>query len=195
MKMVLQYAACGVFFMVTMWILAGSHVEAETTTQPASVLDHVVKNIDGEDYDLAQLKGKVVLIVNVASKCGFTKQYAGLENLYKTYRDKGFVVVGFPANDFNQEPGSNQQIKEFCTSRFDVTFPMMAKVSVKGEQKHPVYRFLTEEPTAGAFAGEIKWNFNKFLIGRDGKIRARYDSKVSPEDEQLLKDVEKALAD
>lgn len=195
MKMAFQYAACGVFFMVTMWILAASHVGAEPTTQPASVLDHVVKNIDGEDYDLSQLKGKVVLIVNVASKCGFTKQYAGLENLYKTYRDKGFVVVGFPANDFNQEPGSNQQIKEFCTSRFDVTFPMMAKVSVKGEQKHPVYRFLTEEPTAGAFAGEIKWNFNKFLIGRDGNILARYDSKVSPEDEQLLKDVEKALAD
>lgn len=194
MRRVLGYTAYGVFLGV-LGALTISRVLAEPTTQPTSVLDYVVKDIDQQDYDLSQLKGKVVLIVNVASKCGFTKQYSGLENLYKTYRDKGFVVIGFPANDFNQEPGSNQQIKEFCKSRFDVTFPMMSKISVKGPEKHPVYRFLTEEPTAGKFAGEIKWNFNKFLIGRDGKIIARYDSKVGPEDQQLLQDVEKALGE
>lgn len=195
MKAILETSAC-IWMAVTaiVWTPFGQKVLAEPTTQPSSVLDYVVKDIDDQDYDLSQLKGKVVLIVNVASQCGFTKQYAGLENLYKTYREKGFVVIGFPANDFNQEPGSNQQIKEFCTSRFEVTFPMMAKISVKGPDKHPVYRFLTEKPTAGAFSGEIKWNFNKFLIGRDGKILARYDSKVSPDDEQLVRDVEKALA-
>lgn len=194
MKIAFWSAGCGMLFLVT-GILMGNRVNAEPTTQPVSALDYVVRDIDEQDYDLSQLKGQVVLIVNVASRCGFTKQYSGLENLYKTYRDKGFVVIGFPTNDFNQEPGSNQQIKEFCTSRFNVTFPMMAKISVKGEKKHPVYRFLTEEPTAGKFAGEIKWNFNKFLIGRDGKVLARYDSKVGPEDEQLLRDLEKALAE
>ncbi|GIW75185.1 MAG: glutathione peroxidase [Phycisphaerae bacterium] len=194
MKTAFWSAGCGMLFLVT-GILMGSRVNAEPTTQPVSALDYVVRDIDEQDYDLSRLKGQVVLIVNVASRCGFTKQYSGLENLYKTYRDKGFVVIGFPADDFNQEPGSNQQIKEFCTSRFNVTFPMMAKISVKGEKKHPVYRFLTEEPTAGKFAGEIKWNFNKFLIGRDGKVLARYDSKVGPEDQQLLRDLEKALAE
>lgn len=167
---------------------------AAPTTQPSSVLDHVVKDIDDKDYDLAQHKGKVVLIVNVASKCGFTKQYEGLEKLYEKYKDKGLVVIGFPANNFGgQEPGENAQIKEFCQSKFSVTFPMMGKISVKGDDKAPVYKFLTEKETAGEFAGDIKWNFNKFLIGRDGKIAHRYDSKVTPESEQMEKDVEAAL--
>ncbi len=167
---------------------------SEPTTMPTSVLDNVVKDIDEKDHDLAQYKGKVVLIVNVASKCGFTKQYAGLEKLYEKYKDKGLVVIGFPANDFGkQEPGSNAEIKEFCTSKFEVSFPMMAKISVKGEDKHAVYKFLTEKETAGDFAGEIKWNFNKFLIGRDGKIVSRYDSKVAPESEQLTEAIEAAL--
>jgi glutathione peroxidase len=168
--------------------------QSEPATMPPSVLDNVVKDIDDKDHDLSQYKGKVVLIVNVASKCGFTKQYAGLEKLYESHKEKGLVVLGFPANNFGgQEPGSNEQIKEFCSTKFDVSFPMMAKISVKGEDKHAVYKFLTEKETAGDFAGEIKWNFNKFLIGRDGKIVARYDSKVAPESEQLIKDIDKAL--
>jgi glutathione peroxidase len=167
---------------------------AESADMPTSVLNNVVKDIDDKDHDLSQYKGKVVLIVNVASKCGFTKQYAGLEKLYQAHKDKGLVVIGFPANNFGgQEPGSNEEIKEFCSAKFDVTFPMMAKISVKGDDKHPVYKFLTEKETAGEHAGEIKWNFNKFLIGRDGKIIARYDSKVAPESEQMTKAIEAAL--
>lgn len=175
--------------------LLASFAHSEETPMPPSVLDQVVKDIDDKDHDLSQYKGKAVLIVNVASKCGFTKQYAGLEKLYEQYKDKGLVVIGFPANNFGgQEPGSNEEIKEFCSTKFDVSFPMMAKISVKGDDKAPVYKFLTEKETAGDFAGEIKWNFNKFLIGRDGKIVARYDSKVAPQSEQLTKDVEAALA-
>ncbi len=175
-------------------VLTTSTLFSEPTTMPSSVLDYTVKDIDGNDYDLAQLKGKVVLIVNVASKCGFTKQYAGLQKLYETYKDRGLVVVGFPANNFNgQEPGSSEQIKQFCTNTFNVTFPLMEKVSVKGDDKAPVYQFLTGKDTAGKFAGDIKWNFNKFLIGRDGAIANRYDSKVTPEDETLVKEIEAAL--
>ncbi len=167
---------------------------AEPTTMPTTALDHVVKDIEDKDHDLSQYKGKVVLIVNVASKCGFTKQYAGLEKLYENYKDKGLVVIGFPANNFGgQEPGSNEQIQEFCSSKFNVTFPMMSKVSVKGDDKAPLFKYLTEKPTAGDLAGEIKWNFNKFLIGKDGKIVARYESKVAPEDKKLIGEIEAAL--
>ncbi len=163
--------------------------------QPASPLDFKVKDIDGKDVDLSRYKGKVVLIVNVASKCGFTKQYTGLESVYKKYADKGFVIIGFPANDFGkQEPGSNGDIKTFCTSKFDVTFPMMAKISTKGEEKAPIYKFLTEKPTAGDFAGEIEWNFTKFLLDRNGNLIARWPSPVKPEDEQVSTLIEKALA-
>jgi len=171
-----------------------STLTAGPTTMPTSALDHTVKDIDGNDYDLSKLKGKVVLIVNVASKCGFTKQYAGLEKLYETHKDKGLVVLGFPANNFGgQEPGSAEQIKEFCSTKFNVTFPLMEKISVKGEGIAPLYQFLTGKETAGKFAGDIKWNFNKFLIGRDGAIANRYDSKVTPEDPALVKEVETAL--
>ena len=163
------------------------------TTQPSGPLDFTVTNIDGQPTDLSQYKGKVVLIVNVASKCGFTPQYAGLEALYKKYQDQGFVILGFPANNFkSQEPGTNAEIKQFCTGKYNVTFPMMAKISVKGDGKAPLYQYLTEAPTA-KFPGDITWNFNKFLVGRDGQVIARYTSKVKPTDDEIDGAVQKAL--
>lgn len=167
-----------------------------TMAAPAngSPLDFVVKDIDGKSQNLAEYKGKVVMIVNVASRCGFTPQYQQLEAVYKTYADRGFVILGFPANNFKgQEPGTDEQIKQFCTSKYDVTFPMMSKVSVVGDDKSPLYKFLTEKPTAGDFAGEIGWNFNKFLIDRNGNIVARYNSKTRPDDAQVTGEIEKAL--
>ena len=157
-------------------------------------LDFVVKDIDGKDQNLADYKGKVVMIVNVASKCGFTPQYQQLEAVYKKYADRGFVILGFPANNFKgQEPGTDEQIKQFCTSKYDVTFPMMSKVSVVGDDQSPVYKFLTEKPTAGDFAGPIGWNFNKFLIDRNGNIIARFNSKTRPDDATVTEEIEKAL--
>jgi glutathione peroxidase len=159
-----------------------------------SPLNFVVKDIDGKDQDLSQYKGKVIMIVNVASRCGFTPQYEQLEAVYKKYADRGLVILGFPANNFKgQEPGSDEQIKQFCTSKYDVTFPMMSKVSVAGEDKAPVYKFLTEKPTAGDFAGEIGWNFNKFLIDRNGNVIARYNSRTKPDDAKVTGEIEKAL--
>jgi glutathione peroxidase len=167
---------------------------AASTTQPASPLDFSVKDIDGKEVNLANYKGKVVLIVNVASKCGFTPQYTGLEALYTKYKDQGFVIVGFPANNFKgQEPGTNEEIKQFCSNKYNVTFPIMSKISVKGDDKAPVYKFLTEPATAGDFAGDITWNFNKFLIDRNGNIMARFASPTKPDDAKLVGAVEKAL--
>jgi glutathione peroxidase len=168
---------------------------AKADAKPASPLDFVVKDIDGKEYELAQLKGKVVMIVNVASKCGLTPQYEGLEKLYQTYKDKGFVIVGFPANNFNgQEPGSNEQIKEFCSTKYNVTFPMMSKISVKGDDKDALYKFLTEEATAGQFNGEIGWNFTKFVVDRDGNVCARFASKTKPGAPEVSAAIEKGLA-
>jgi glutathione peroxidase len=168
---------------------------AKADAAPASPLDFTVKDIDGKETKLADFKGKVVLMVNVASKCGYTPQYEGLEKLYEKYKDQGFVIIGFPANNFkNQEPGSDEQIKQFCTSKYNVTFPMMSKISVKGDDKHEVYKFLTEQKTAGDFAGEITWNFNKFLIDRNGAIMARFETKTTPQDAGVSGAIEKALA-
>ncbi|HET6246146.1 MAG TPA: glutathione peroxidase [Tepidisphaeraceae bacterium] len=162
--------------------------------QPASALDFKVQNIEGKDADLSQYKGKVVMIVNVASKCGYTPQYKALEALYKKYADQGFVILGFPANDFlKQEPGSNAEIQKFCTAKYGVTFPMMAKISTLAPEKAPIYKFLTEAPTAGDFAGDIAWNFNKFLVDRNGNVIARYGSPVKPDDKQVTDELEKAL--
>ena len=146
------------------------------------------------DKSLAPYKGKVLVIVNVASKCGYTPQYKGLEALYRKYKDKGLVVVGFPSNDFKeQEPASEEQILEFCKSTYDVTFPLFAKVKVKGADKAPLYKYLTEGSHAGK--AEVGWNFNKWLIGRNGTVIAHYDSKVKPDDAAFTESVEKALAE
>lgn len=160
-----------------------------------TVYDFTLNSIEGQTTPLASFKGKVVLLVNVASRCGFTPQYAGLEALYEKYKDRGFVIVGIPANNFGaQEPGSNQEIKTFCTSKYHVTFPMMAKVSVKGTDITPLYAFLTDKAANPKTGGEIGWNFTKFLIGPDGKVIARFDSEVEPDSKDLTSAIEKALA-
>jgi glutathione peroxidase len=151
------------------------------------------KTIAGEETSLADFKGKVVLIVNTASKCGLTGQYAGLEKLYDTYKDQGFVILGFPCNDFmGQEPGTHEEIVQFCQTKFDVSFPLMAKIHVKGKNQHPLYTALTGPQ--GAFPGKVKWNFGKFLIAHDGTPLARFEPRDKPESPELVKSIEKALA-
>ena len=163
--------------------------EAAKPASSASPLDYTVKDIDGNDYNLAQLKGKTVLLINVASKCGNTPQYAGLEKLYQAKKDAGLVIVGFPANNFkSQEPGSDAEIKQFCTSKYNVTFPMMSKISVKGDDIHPLYKQLTDAK------GPVTWNFDKFLIGRDGQLIEHFNAKTKPDDAKLTDAIEKALA-
>jgi glutathione peroxidase len=156
--------------------------------QTVEYLDIPFKTIAGNDSTLAAFKGKVVLIVNVASKCGFTPQYKDLEALFERYKARGLVVVGFPANNFGaQEPGTNEEILKFCTSNYGVTFPMTAKVSVKGVDKHPLFKFLTEQ---SSLPGEIRWNFSKFLLDKDGHLVARFPSEVKPLDPKLTGRIE-----
>ncbi len=167
----------------------------EEAKKVPAVLSFKMKSLEGREVDLARYQGKVVLMVNTASKCGFTPQYKALEALHKKYAQKGLAVLGFPANDFGaQEPGTDAQIKEFCQKNYGVDFDMFSKVVVKGEGKCPLYKFLTEEKTDPKFAGEVKWNFEKFLIGRDGRIVARFASKVAPDSEELTRAVEAELA-
>lgn len=175
-------------FMVT------SVVAAEDSAAAKSVYDFTVKDIDGKDVSLASFKGKVLLIVNVASKCGLTEgSYAGMKELYGKYKDKGLVVLAFPANNFGgQEPGDNPQIKEFCAAK-GAEFPVMAKVSVKGEDQCPLYQYLTKHPDA-KIAGDVQWNFQKYLVGRDGKVIAKFSPKVKPTDAEVVDAVDKALA-
>jgi len=163
-------------------------------TAATSIYEFTLPLIDGQPVALEQFKGKVGLIVNVASRCGFTPQYAGLEALYERYKSRGFVILGFPANNFLwQEPGTNAEIKTFCSTKYHVTFPMFAKISVRGSEKAPLYQFLTDKRSNPATGGEIGWNFTKFLIGRDGKVLARFGPAVSPDAPQLISDVERAL--
>jgi glutathione peroxidase len=158
-----------------------------------SIYDIPVKDIDGKPTSLKTYEGKVLLIVNVASKCGYTPQYTGLEALYEKYKDKGLLVLGFPCNQFGgQEPGTNEQIKQFCSSKYEVTFPLFDKIEVNGPNRNQLYTMLAGE--GSPFPGNIKWNFNKFLIGHDGKILKRFDSKVKPESEEMTQAVEAALA-
>lgn len=152
-----------------------------------------LKDIDGKDTSLKAYAGKVLLVVNVASKCGNTPQYKGLEAFYNKYKDQGLVVLGFPCNDFgSQEPGTNTEIKNFCTSKYDVTFPMFDKLHVKGAEQHPLYTELSGKTSP--FPGDVKWNFGKFLVGRDGKIIARFEPKTTVETPEVQGAVEKALA-
>ncbi len=161
-----------------------------------TIYDFTLNSIDGQPTPLSSFKGKVVLLVNVASRCGYTPQYTALESIYEKYESRGFVIVGIPANNFGgQEPGSNQEIKTFCTAKYHVTFPMMAKVSVKGDDITPLYQFLTDKSANPNTGGEIGWNFTKFLVGPDGRVIARFDSKVEPDSPQVTSAIEKALAD
>jgi glutathione peroxidase len=159
-----------------------------------SIYNFTMSSIDGQQVSLDSYKGKVVLLVNVASKCGFTPQYAGLEALYEKYKDRGFVIVGVPANNFaQQEPGTNAEIKAFCSRKYNVSFPMMSKVSVKGDDETPLYRFLTDASTDPQFAGDIKWNFTKFLFDRSGKPVARFEPATTPDSPQVTAAIEAAL--
>lgn len=174
----------------------GTDSPAPTATLTAQVTqmsfhDFTMSTIDGQPKALSDYKGKVLLVVNTASQCGYTPQYAGLVRLHEKLKDKGFSVLGFPSNDFGaQEPGSDQEIAQFCDAKFHVSFPMFSKSVVKGSGKTPLYAFLTQ----AAQPGEVKWNFEKFLIGKDGKVAGRYPSSVDPEDAKLLADIESALA-
>ncbi|MDD2229016.1 MAG: glutathione peroxidase [Candidatus Cloacimonetes bacterium] len=156
--------------------------------------DFQMKSLNGKDVKLEDYKGKVLLIVNTASKCGFTKQYADLQALYEKYEGEGLVVLGFPANNFlNQEPGDNAAIAQFCSLNYGVSFPMFEKISVKGKSIHPLYKYLTDKKTNPAYGGKISWNFNKFLISRKGEIINRFSTQTSPMGEEVLAAIEKAL--
>ena len=158
----------------------------------SSVYEFTMNSIDGKPMPLESFKGKVMLIVNVASKCGFTPQYKELEAVYEKYQDKGLVIVGFPANNFMaQEPGTNEEIKTFCSRTYNVKFPLYSKISVKGDDKAPLYQFLTD-PSAKT-GGEIKWNFTKFLVDRNGKVIARFESPVKPDSPEVITAIEAAL--
>jgi len=162
--------------------------------QEKSIYGFTMKSIDGQPVSLKSYQGKVVLLVNVASKCGFTPQYAGLEALYEKYKDQGFVIVGIPANNFaQQEPGTDDEIKKFCTNKYNVSFPMMSKVSVLGDDKTPLYVFLTDKSANPAIGGDIKWNFTKFLFDRNGKPVARFEPAVTPDSPQVTAAIEAAL--
>jgi len=160
-----------------------------------SIHDFSAKTIDGKDKSLGDYRGRVALIVNVASECGLTPQYTGLEQLHETYAAKGLSILGFPANEFGaQEPGTDAQIKDFCSTRFGVKFDMFSKVKVKGPGIDPLFQYLTGKETDPKFAGDIKWNFNKFLVGKNGEVLARFEPQVEPTSPEVKKAIEQALA-
>ena len=161
---------------------------------PISLLDFTMKDIAGIDLPLRTFEGRVLLVVNVASKCGLTPQYKGLQELYQKYKAKGFEILGFPANNFMwQEPGTDEQIREFCSMNYSVTFPIFSKISVKGKDIHPLYGFLTSAATNPRFSGKIGWNFAKFLVDRKGVVIARFEPKKQPMSDEIMEAVEKAL--
>src|ERR1700726_2155772 len=164
------------------------------TGSEKSVFDYTLSTIDGQPAPLSAYKGKVVMLVNVASRCGFTPQYTALEAIYEKYKERGFVIIGIPANNFGaQEPGTNQEIKTFCSSKYHVTFPMTSKVSVKGDDKTPLYQFLTDKSANPATGGDIQWNFTKFLVGPDGRIITRFEPAGPPDSPEVTGAIEKAL--
>jgi glutathione peroxidase len=176
------YLTFGVLLIMATSLFAGSGVYGFT-----------LNSIDGKPAPLADYKGKVVMIVNVASQCGYTPQYSALEAIYEKYKDQGFVILGFPANNFGaQEPGTNEEIKTFCTRKYSVTFPMYSKISVKGADQAPFYAYLTKETGTG-IAGDIQWNFTKFLVDRDGKVVQRFEPAVTPDSKEVTAAIEKQL--
>lgn len=181
-KTVVRSLLIGALLTMTTSLIAGSGLYSFT-----------LNSIDGKPAPLADYKGKVVLIVNVASKCGFTPQYSALESIYKKYKDEGFVILGFPANNFGaQEPGTNAEIKTFCTRKYNVSFPMYAKISVKGADQAPLYTYLTQQTGAG-ITGDIKWNFTKFLVDRNGTVIQRFEPEVTPDSKEVTEAIEKQL--
>ncbi len=178
-----------VFVFLTLLIMSIAPVHAVTN----DLYQIPLKDLDGKPATLAPYRGKVLLLVNVASKCGLTPQYSALESVYEKYKDKGFVVLGFPCNDFaGQEPGSNEEIRQFCSANYKVTFPLFDKLHVKGPEQHPLYEVLTGKEAA--FPGDVAWNFGKFLVSADGKIIQRFEPKTTPDDPKVTKAIETALA-
>jgi glutathione peroxidase len=170
--------------------------EAAKKKDVSPVLDFTMKNIDGQDVHLGSYQGDVLLLVNVASECGYTPQYDGLEKAFRKYKDRGFKILAFPANNFGaQEPGTDADIKQFCRTKYDVTFDIFSKVSVKGDDKCPLYAYLTDKERNGAFGGEIKWNFQKFLVDRKGQVVARFEPGDEPQGPKVSAAIEKALAE
>lgn len=193
-KMYIGIAMLMMGVVFTMDGMAGEKSQPEENTSMHSIYDFTVKDIDGNEVKLDRYKGNVVLIVNVASKCGFTSQYEGLQEIYAKYKELGFVVLGFPANNFlGQEPGTNEEIKQFCSAKYNVTFPMFSKISVKGKDIAPLYKFLTEKESNKEFAGDIGWNFNKFLVNREGRVVGRFDSRTRPDSEKMIRAIEQHL--
>ena len=190
--------AAGVLALVQGWPDAGAFnapqaaAPASTSTTEARVYEFTLNDIDGNPLPLDRFRGKVLLLVNTASFCGNTPQYAGLQTMYETYRDQGLEILAFPANNFGrQEPGSDEEIKSFCYTKYSLTFPLFSKISVRGEDKHPLYRYLTEE---SPFTGEVEWNFQKYLVDRRGNVIARYRPSTKPLSDEIVRDVERALA-
>ena len=177
----------GYLLLGALLIMAGSLCAA------SGIYSFTLNSIDGKPAPLADYKGKVVLVVNVASQCGYTPQYSALEATYEKYKDQGFVILGFPANNFGaQEPGTNEEIKTFCTRKYSVTFPMYSKISVKGADQAPLYAYLTKD-TGSGLTGDIKWNFTKFLIDRNGKVVQRFEPAVTPDSKEVVLAIEKEL--
>ncbi|MGO9600899.1 MAG: glutathione peroxidase [Isosphaeraceae bacterium] len=186
-------AALATLLISRPWAVVSAQTSSST---PASVLDFTLKDIDGKDVPLATFQGKVLLLVNTASQCGNTPQYKGLQETYQKYKDQGFVVLAFPANEFGaQEPGTDEQIKQFCAANYKVGFPLFSKIVVDGKDIHPLYKYLTSEDTNPRFAGPISWNFAKFLVNRKGEVIARFDPGVVPESPDVIGAIERALAE
>ncbi len=174
-------------------LLVASLASAATLCAGENLYHFTLPSIDGEPTSLSNYKGKVILLVNVASRCGFTPQYSALESIYEKFKDQGFVILGFPANNFGaQEPGTNSEIKTFCSTKYNVSFPMFAKVSVKGADCTPLYQYLTQQANP-SLTGDIKWNFTKFLVDRNGKVVARFEPKVTPDSPEVVEAIEKLL--
>ena len=190
-----QWNAGLIVGMLGLMLIGGAQAQM-TTNKMSEIYDFEMKRIEGHPTHLATYKGQVLLFVNVASRCGFTGQYAGLQKLYETYKARGLVVLGFPANDFlGQEPGNNAEIAQFCSLKYHVTFPMFEKIVVTGRDMHPLYKYLTDKTTNPKFGGRITWNFNKFLVGRDGRVVARFGSRTAPEHKDIGRAIETALAE
>lgn len=161
-------------------------------TQASSIFDFTLNDIEGKPVPLSQFRGKTLLLVNTASFCGNTPQYSDLQTMYERYRTKGFEILAFPANNFGQqEPGTNEEIKGFCLTKYSLTFPLFSKISVKGSDKHPLYRYLTEE---SPFPGEVEWNFQKYLVDSNGTVVARYHHRTKPTSDEIVRDLEHTLA-
>lgn len=166
--------------------------QAQSKNDMKTIYDYKVEDINGDEFNFADLKGKKILIVNTASKCGFTPQFDGLEKLYQKYKDDNFVIVGFPSNDFGQQdPGSNEEIAEYCRLNYGVTFPMMSKISVKGDSIAPIYEFLTKKELNGKKSSSVKWNFQKYIINEDGTLEDYFYSITEPESKKITKWIEK----